>query len=58
MKPNGLAAFIEDLALHLVVGCVVAFLVFAIMRSVHPVGAIEHELAAGVVRAASGRDPG
>ena len=51
MKPYGLAAFVADLALHLLVACVVAFLVFAVLRAVRPMGAIEHHLAAKIARA-------
>lgn len=51
MKLNGLAAFIADLVAHLLVACVVAFLVFAALRAARPMGVIEHCLAARIDRA-------
>jgi hypothetical protein len=51
MKPNGLAAFMADLVVHLLVACVVAFLIFAALRAVRPMGVIEHHLAARIDRA-------
>ncbi|HEX3843101.1 MAG TPA: hypothetical protein VHV80_01970 [Steroidobacteraceae bacterium] len=54
MKPHGLVAFLADLAIHLLVACVVAFLVFAVLRAVRPMGAIEHHLAATIARAGFG----
>ncbi len=51
MKPYGLAAFVADLAVHVLVACVVALLVFAVLRAVRPMGAIEHHLAAKIARA-------
>jgi hypothetical protein len=39
------------LALHLLVACVVAFLVFSVLRAVRPMGAIGHDLAAKIARA-------
>jgi len=53
MKPNGLVAFMADLAVHLLVACVVAFLVFAALRAARPMGAIEHHLSARIIRAGS-----
>ena len=53
MKPNGLAAFMADLAVYLLVAWVVALLVSAVPRVARPVGAMEHHLAARIVRAAS-----
>jgi hypothetical protein len=52
MKPYGLAALVADLALHVLVACVVAFLVCAVLRALRPMGAIEHHLAAKIAGAA------
>jgi len=38
MKPNGLVAFMTDLALHLLVAGAVAFMVVAVLRVVRPMG--------------------
>jgi hypothetical protein len=54
MKASGLAAFAADLAIHLLVACVVALLVFAVLRAFRPMGAIEHDLAVKITRAAFG----
>ncbi len=54
MKPNGLAAYMADLAVHLLVAGVVAFSVFAVLRVARPIGAMEHHLAARIVRASLG----
>jgi hypothetical protein len=54
MKPHGFAAFLADLAIHLLVACVVAFLVRAVVRAARPTGAIEHYLAARIARAGFG----
>lgn len=50
MKPNGLAAYMADLAVHLLVGCVVAFLVFAALRATRAMVVIEHQLAASFLQ--------
>jgi hypothetical protein len=54
MKARGLAAFAADFAIHLLVACVVALLVFGVMRAVRPMDAIEHHFAAKITRAAFG----
>lgn len=54
MKPHGFAALLADLAIHLVVVCVVVFLVFGILRAAHSMGAIEHQLVAKITRAGPG----
>jgi hypothetical protein len=53
-ETNGLAAFMADLVVHLLVACVVAFLIFAALRAVRPMGVIEHHLAGRIDRAGFG----
>jgi hypothetical protein len=54
MKPDGLVAFMTDLALHLLVAGAVAFLVVAVLRVVRPMGAIERHLGARIAWASLG----
>lgn len=43
-----------DLVVHLLVACVVAFVVSAAVRATRPMGVIEHHLAARIDRAGFG----